>query len=346
MDKVLVAMSGGVDSSAAVCLMLEKGYDVCGATMNLFSDESSGANNADAASVCRTLGIEHLVFDYSEVFKRQVIDTFIASYMSGETPNPCVDCNRNLKFGKFLIRAQQLGFGHMATGHYAQIEYDAASERYLLKKAKDLSKDQSYVLYSLTQAQLSRTFLPLGGYTKSEVREIAAAKGFENAQRPDSQDICFVSDGSYRDFIAKHSGSVGQEGNFIDIGGKLLGRHKGIENYTIGQRKGIGISFSKPLYVCKKDVASNTVTLGEEEELYSKTLTARGINLIAAECLDAPLRAMVRIRYNGAEASAILHQISESEIMVEFDKPQRAAAPGQAAVFYGGDVVIGGGTIC
>ena len=339
-----MAMSGGVDSSAAACLLLADGYKVSGATMKLFAD-GQDADCIDAQGVCRQLGISHCILDYSEMFKSQVIDRFITGYMAGKTPNPCVDCNRELKFGKFLEHSLELGFTYIATGHYARVLPDAGGSRYLLKKAKDFSKDQSYVLFSLKQKHLSKIFFPLGSYTKNEIREIVSSYGLGNSQKPDSQDICFVRDGSYRDFIAKNTGTNGREGDFIDNSGNILGRHKGIENYTIGQRKGIGISHSFPLYVCKKDSSSNTVTLGNEDDLYTVTFTARNINLIAVDHLDAPTKAMVRIWYNGAEAPAVLHQTSENEVTVEFDKPQRAIAPGQAAVFYDGEVVIGGGII-
>ena len=345
MNKILVAMSGGVDSSSAAWLLLSQGRQVSGATMKLLAD-GDDADAADALSVCRKLGVTHYTFDFTDVFKRIIINEFINSYLSGETPNPCVGCNRNLKFGKFIECAGELGFGHIATGHYARIEYDDVSGRYLLKKAKDLTKEQSYVLYSLTQSQLSKALLPLGGYTKSEVRAIAAENGFENSQKPDSQDICFVREGDYRDFIARYTDVFGRVGNFIDTCGNVIGRHKGIENYTIGQRKGIGIAYSKPLYVCKKDFASNIITLGGEQELNTKTFTVRDINLIAVKRLGAPVRAMVRIRYNGAESPAVVNQISDSEAIIEFDKPQRAITPGQAAVFYDGEIVIGAGTIC
>ena len=344
MDSILVALSGGVDSSAAACLLLLQLHSIAGATMKLLAD-TDDADVLDAKNVCRSLNIEHYLFDFSDLFKKQVMDEFVRSYLSGETPNPCVDCNRFLKFGKLLNCADELGFGHIATGHYARIEYDAGSGRYLLKKAKDLSKDQSYVLYSLTQKQLYRTLLPLGEYTKSEVREIAAINGLQNAQKPDSQDICFVRGCNYQDFIARHIDANGREGDFIDTGGNTLGKHKGIENYTVGQRKGIGIAFSKPMYVCKKDSAKNTVTLGSEQELYTKTMKARDVNFIAVERLNAPVRAMIKVRYSAREAPALVRQISENEVAVEFDEPQRAIAPGQAAVFYDGEVVIGGGSI-
>lgn len=352
----MVAMSGGVDSSVAAVILKDQGYDICGATLKLFDDEDvltscrtrtccSLEDVEDARSVCHKLGIDHFVFNFKETFKDEVIEKFARSYEEGSTPNPCIDCNRYIKFSKLIERALLMKKDYIATGHYAQIEYDNVSGRYLLKKAVDLSKDQSYVLYVLSQHDLSRTLLPLGKMTKEEVRKIAEERDLINARKPDSQDICFVRDGDYAGFLKNTMGVESKKGKFIDSKGNILGEHKGIIHYTVGQRKGLGIALGKPAYVISKNKEDNTVILGSEEELYSKRLKASDLNMIAVEKLTEPMKATVKTRYSQKETEAILYPESEDEIIVEFKQKQRAITPGQAVVFYDGDIVIGGGTI-
>ncbi|MGN0880975.1 tRNA 2-thiouridine(34) synthase MnmA [Cloacibacillus porcorum] len=353
--RALIAMSGGVDSSVAAFLTKEEGFDCAGATMKLFSNEDIGVEGEsrccslddveDARSVANRLGIPFFVFNFSDNFRREVIERFIAAYKSGATPNPCIDCNRFLKFDKFFSRAKELDIGHIVTGHYASVYYDAASRRWGLKKGMDESKDQSYVLYSLTQEQLAHTLLPLGGMSKTEVREIARDNGFINAKKRESQDICFVPDGDYAAFIERYTGEPNRPGNFVDGEGRVLGRHRGFVRYTIGQRRGLGLSLREPLYVCAKRAADNTVILGRGEELFSKSLTASGINLIACERISSPLRLRVKVRYKQREQWATVEQTAEDRIRVDFDEPQRAVTPGQAVVLYDGSCVVGGGTI-
>lgn len=348
-------MSGGVDSSVAAFLTKEEGFDCTGATMKLFSNEDIGVEGEsrccslddveDARSVANRLGIPFFVFNFSDNFRREVIERFIAAYKSGATPNPCIDCNRFLKFDKFFSRAKELDIGHIVTGHYAAVYYDAASRRWGLKKGMDESKDQSYVLYSLTQEQLAHTLLPLGGMSKTEVREIARDNGFINAKKRESQDICFVPDGDYAAFIERYTGEPNRPGNFVDGEGRVLGRHRGFVRYTIGQRRGLGLSLREPLYVCAKRAADNTVILGRGEELFSKSLTASGINLIACERISSPLRLRAKVRYKQREQWATVEQTAEDRIRVDFDEPQRAVTPGQAVVLYDGSCVVGGGTI-
>ena len=348
-------MSGGVDSSVAAFLTKEEGFDCTGATMKLFSNEDIGVEGEsrccslddveDARSVANRLGIPFFVFNFSDNFRREVIERFIAAYKSGATPNPCIDCNRFLKFDKFFSRAKELDIGHIVTGHYAAVYYDAASRRWGLKKGTDESKDQSYVLYSLTQEQLAHTLLPLGGMSKTEVREIARDNGFINAKKRESQDICFVPDGDYAAFIERYTGEPNRPGNFVDGEGRVLGRHRGFVRYTIGQRRGLGLSLREPLYVCAKRAADNTVILGRGEELFSKSLTASGINLIACERISSPLRLRAKVRYKQREQWATVEQTAEDRIRVDFDEPQRAVTPGQAVVLYDGSCVVGGGTI-
>lgn len=348
-------MSGGVDSSVAAFLTKEEGFDCTGATMKLFSNEDIGVEGEsrccslddveDARSVANRLGIPFFVFNFSDNFRREVIERFIAAYKSGATPNPCIDCNRFLKFDKFFSRAKELDIGHIVTGHYASVYYDAASRRWGLKKGTDESKDQSYVLYSLTQEQLAHTLLPLGGMSKTEVREIARDNGFINAKKRESQDICFVPDGDYAAFIERYTGEPNRPGNFVDGEGRVLGRHRGFVRYTIGQRRGLGLSLREPLYVCAKRAADNTVILGRGEELFSKSLTASGINLIACERISSPLRLRAKVRYKQREQWATVEQTAEDRLRVDFDEPQRAVTPGQAVVFYDGSCVVGGGTI-
>jgi tRNA-specific 2-thiouridylase len=299
----------------------------------------------DARSVCHKLGIEHFVFNFKETFQEEVIQKFKRKYEEGSTPNPCIDCNKYIKFSKLIQRAILMEKDYIATGHYARIEFDNASGRYLLKRAVDLSKDQSYVLYVLTQHDLSRTLFPLGGMLKADVRKIAEERDLINARKPDSQDICFVRDGDYAGFLENQMGVESKKGNFVDTEGNIIGEHKGIIHYTVGQRKGLGIALGKPVYVIDKNKELNTVTIGSEEELYSKTLKATELNMIAVEKLTSTMKATVKTRYSQKETEALIHPDGEDSIIVEFIHKQRAITPGQAVVFYDGDIVIGGGTI-
>lgn len=342
-NKALAAMSGGVDSSVAAYLAKQRGFDCTGVTIKMFGDD---IENTDAESVALRLGIAHHVFDFTAEFAEQVIGRFAEAYQRGQTPNPCVDCNRYLKFEKLFSQAEKLGIDHIVTGHYAKTEYDETKGRYLLKKAADPGKDQSYVLYLMTQEQLKRTVFPLGELFKHEVRAIAAKQGFANAAKPDSQDICFVRDGDYARFIEQYTGKTYEGGDFVDVFGNVLGRHKGIIRYTIGQRRGLGLASKNPLYVKSKNIGDNTVTLCENEGLFTKSLEAGGFNWIACEKAENPVRVKAKVRYNQKEQWAKAEQISENTVHIEFDEPQRAIAKGQAAVLYEGDAVVGGGTIC
>ena len=348
-------MSGGVDSSVAALLMKQKGFECIGATMKLFDNEDAGIsrekaccsldNVEDARSVAYKIGIPYYVFNFSANFKDTVIRRFIESYESGATPNPCIDCNRFIKFEKLFIRAKELYCDYMVTGHYARVEYNAESGRYLLKKGLDDTKDQSYVLYAMTQEQLAHTIFPLGSLRKSEVRAIAAQNGFINADRHESQDICFVPDGNYAKFIENYTGRKYECGNFTGTDGNIIGRHKGIIRYTVGQRRGLGLSLPEPMYVKSKRTESNTVVLCDNGGLFSKSLYAADMNWIAQEKIDKPLRVRAKVRYRQKEQWATVTQIAPDKVHIEFDEPQRAIAKGQAVVFYDGDTVIGGGTI-
>lgn len=348
-------MSGGVDSSVAAYLMKAHGYDCMGVTMKLFHNKDTGISREhsccslddveDARSVAHTLGIPYYVFNFSERFEEDVIGRFISAYENGSTPNPCIDCNRYLKFDRLYHRAKELEYDYVVTGHYARIEQDASSGRYLLKKALDKDKDQSYVLYTMTQEQLSHTQFPLGSMTKQKVREIAEAQGLINARKHDSQDICFVQNGIYADFIEAYTGKHYPEGDFIDCSGHVLGRHRGIIRYTVGQRKGLGLSFPEPMYVCAVNPERNTVMLGRECDLYSRVLTAGNINLISCPAAGTPFRLKAKVRYRQAEQWAVVTQTDKDTLLVEFDEPQRAVTKGQAVVLYDGDTVAGGGTI-
>ena len=358
MNGALIAMSGGVDSSVAAFLTVKRGFECIGSMMKLFSNEDIGETDEsrerkccsledaeDARAVAHKLGIPFYVFNFAADFKKQVIERFIETYKNCQTPNPCINCNRYLKFERLLNRARELDKEYIVTGHYARIEYNQASQRYLLKKGMDLSKDQSYVLYAMTQEQLKYTLFPLGGLNKSEVREIALEHGFINAKKRDSQDICFVQSGGYADFIRQYTGEDFAKGRFTDKSGNDLGEHKGIIHYTVGQRKGLGLTSEKPLYVCSLCPDNNTVVVGTEAELYAKVLIARDINIIPFKKIESPLKVRAKIRYNQSEQPAVVRQIDSDTLRLEFDSPQRAVTKGQAAVLYDGDTVIGGGTI-
>jgi len=341
-------MSGGVDSSVAAALMLEQGHECIGVTLKLFAGESrccSLQDVNDAKAVAFRLGMPHYVLNFTQDFDEQVIRRFISIYEQGATPNPCIDCNRYIKFNLLLLRAQQLDFECLASGHYARVEYDSISNRFLLRKSRDEKKDQSYVLYCLTQQQLAHTRFPLGELTKSEVRKIAEEKNFINATKSESQDICFVPDGDYGNFIEHYTGKTWPPGDIIDRDGKIIGRHRGLIRYTIGQRRGLGVAANTPLYVAAKSPAENTVTLGPDSSLYRTNLDAADINLIACTSIEKPLRVTVKTRYLQTEQPARVEQTSSDTLHIEFDKPQRAITSGQAAVIYDGDIVVGGGTI-
>ena len=351
-NRALIAMSGGIDSSVTAFLMREQGYECIGATMKLFDDDAdivtdktccSLTDVEDAKSVAYLLGMPHYTFNFKESFGEEVIKRFVNAYINGSTPNPCIDCNRFIKFERLLQRADELDCHYIAMGHYAQIV--KSDERYLLKKGVDEKKDQSYVLYHLTQAQLARFRFPLGGLTKPQVRQIALEQGFVNAAKRESQDICFVPDGDYAGYIEKYTGRTFPDGDFVDCNGNILGRHKGIIRYTNGQRRGLGLSLKEPMYVLDKNTETNVVTLCTESGLYSKTLTARDINLSAVDKINGRMRVKARARYNQVEQPATVEQIGDDELIVEFDSPQRAITKGQAVVLYDGDTVIGGGTI-
>ena len=359
--KALVAMSGGVDSSVAAWLIKERGVQCIGVTLKLFANDDiagdareTGAGRRgccslddinDARAVAHRLDMPHYVLNFAEEFRNTVMRRFVEAYGRGATPNPCIDCNRFIKFSRLLERARQLDFDTVVTGHYARIERDGPEGRLLLKRAVDTGKDQSYVLYAMTQDQLAHTLFPLGGMTKTRAREIAEAPGFVNARKRDSQDICFVPDRDYGSFIERHTGKGSPPGDIVDEAGRVLGRHRGIIRYTIGQRRGLGIALNEPVYVKAKSVADNTLTLGPEASLYARSLIAGDLNLIVRERLERPLRISAQTRYARQEQKATAEQTGEDTLRVDFDEPQRAITPGQAVVLYDGDLVVGGGVI-
>ena len=353
--KALIGMSGGVDSSVAALLMLRAGYECIGATMRLYDNDMIGLEKGhtccslddveDARSVARRLGIPHYVFNFKDDFERQVIQKFVSCYECGGTPNPCIDCNKYMKFDHLLRWAKEHGMEYVVTGHYARVEQDEATGRWLLKKGLDEGKDQSYVLYNLTQEQLAHVRLPLGALHKTEVRAIAEQQHFINARKHDSQDICFVPDGDYEKFMEDFTGKHYPDGDFLDTEGRKVGTHKGAVRYTIGQRKGLGLAMGAPVYVCAKDMQANTVTVGPEELLFDRIVYADEVNWIAIPALTEPLRVTARTRYHQTEQPATVYPAGEDGFRLEFDEPQRAPTAGQAVVLYQGDVVLGGGTI-
>lgn len=344
-------MSGGVDSCATAIIMKNKGLDCVGATMRLHSQSGSDGcvserDINDAKTACDTLNIEHRVLDFSSDFDKYVIEAFISAYENGATPNPCIECNFYLKFDKLLEYAAKNGFDSIATGHYAILEYDEKYKRRVLKKARDLSKDQSYVLYRISRDKIDNIEFPLGTITsKAEVRELASLCGASLADKKESQDICFVPDGDYAGFIEKYRNKKYPPGNFVTLDGRVLGQHKGIIRYTIGQRKGLGLALDHSMYVCDKRLLTNEVVIGENEDLYKKELWADCVNLLALDDIPTPIRVKAKIRYKQEERDALAEMVN-GRLHVVFDEPQRAICIGQSVVLYDGDVVVGGGIIC
>lgn len=350
--KVLAAMSGGVDSSVAAFLLKERGYDVVGATFSLPALSAAGVDkaaccsqedNVEAGIIAKKLGIKHYVFDLSKVFRKKVLQNFYKEYESGRTPNPCVRCNQFLKFDVLLKKAKELGADYISTGHYARIQYNKALKRFLLKKGRDKAKDQSYFLFAVKHKNLKYILFPLGDLLKEEVRQTAHKAGFGSYVRAESHDLCFTAEKDYRCFLSKFV--AGKSGEIVDKEGKVLGRHRGIFCYTVGQRKGLGLSAQKPYYVISLDCRKNRVVVGFEEELYSKILVAKEVNFLSLDRLKEPLKVKAKIRYRQPAQEAVISLAGQNTVRVVFKKPQRAAAPGQAVVFFQRDVVVGGGFI-
>ena len=344
--RALIGMSGGVDSSVAAWLMQQEGLHCTGATMRLHDFGCGGSEDVqDAALVAQKLGMDHQILEFHDTFDTAVIRHFADAYEAGLTPNPCIQCNRRLKFGAMLQYALDQGFDRVVSGHYAQIRRDGATGRWLLYKAADTAKDQTYFLASLNQHQLSHIRFPLGSLTKTQVRQIAEAQGFLNARKRDSQDICFIPGGDYAAFLRQYTGKEYPEGDYLDLSGKVVGRHKGAVCYTKGQRKGLGIALGAPVYVCSKDMTQNTVTVGPNEALFSPALRANDWNWFPFPELTQPLRVTVKTRHTPLEQAATVYPEENGFARVELDAPLRAITPGQAVVLYDGDLVIGGGTI-
>lgn len=356
-NKVVIGMSGGVDSSVAAYLLKKQGYDVIGVTMKIWQDDKAAQNTAedsccslsaveDARRVADKIGIPFYVMNFKDIFKEKVIDYFIEEYGKGRTPNPCIACNRYVKFEELLRRSNQLGAYYVATGHYAKVDYDKDNNRYLLKKSKALAKDQTYALYNLTQEQLKHTLMPLGDFNdKAEIRKIAKELDLIVADKKESQEICFIDDNDYGRYIEENADYKIKPGYFIDVNGKILGKHKGITNYTIGQRKGLGIALGKPAYVVDINTKNNTVTLGDNEDVFARALIAYDINFISIDNLTEPMKVKAKVRYAAKEQEATIYPFKDDSLKVVFDEPVRAVTPGQAVVFYDGDVLVGGGTI-
>lgn len=340
--KVLLGMSGGVDSSVAAYLLQKQGFDVIGVTLQMWDEKDLNTAN-EAKSVCKILNIEHHTFNVQKNFKKYVVNYFISEYESGKTPNPCVVCNRYVKFQGLIDMAKELNIEYIATGHYANIEQK--NGKYFLKKAKDKSKDQTYFLYNLTQEQLSKTVFPLGNYTKTQIREIAKEIKLPIAEKPDSQEICFIKDNNYKGFIKNNNKKDSHHGPFVDLNGNIIGYHEGISKYTIGQRRGLGIVTGQPMFVIDIDKEKNRIVLGSNTDLFLKELTASNLNWIYINNLKEKMIVKAKIRYGAKESKAIVSPIGENTIKVRFNTPQRAITKGQSVVFYNNDYVLGGGII-
>lgn len=353
--RVVVGMSGGVDSSVAAYLLREAGYEVIGATMQIWQEETREIQEEnggccgldaveDARRVASMLGIPYYVMNFRQEFQKQVIDYFMEEYLRGRTPNPCIACNRYVKWESLLQRSLEIGADYIATGHYARVE-QLPNGRYSIRKSKTAAKDQTYALYNLTQGQLRHTLMPVGAYTKEEIRKIAEEIGLRVAHKPDSMEICFVPDGDYAGFISKNSGRQIPEGNFVTADGTIVGRHKGITHYTVGQRKGLGLSMGRPVFVTEIRPDTNEVVVGDSAEVFSKKLLCDRLNFMGIADLDEELEVTAKIRYNHSGAKAVVRRLEDDLAEVEFEEPVRAVTPGQAVVFYDGEYVLGGGTI-
>lgn len=340
-------MSGGVDSSVSAILLQEKGYEVIGATLNLYSNEDDNNKDIceDARNVCNTLGIKHYSFDYKKQFKKCVINDFINCYSNCKTPNPCIECNKYMKFGVMWEKAKELNCNYIATGHYAKTEYSKEYGRCILKKSNSEKKDQSYVLWRIPKELIEHVIFPLESFKdKEEIRQIAINHNLKVANKPDSQDICFIPDGNYKKFLENNSKIKAKPGNIVNSKGEVLARHTGLYNYTIGQRKGLGISYKAPLFVIGFNKEKNELIVGEENELYKKEIIVTDINLLLVDKITKEMDVEVKTRYSAKSAKAKIIQ-SEDKIKVTFEEPQKAITPGQSAVFYIGDIVLGGGKI-